>query len=31
MGPIELLIFLVDDLKLNKYNASIQKLEGMIK
>jgi len=31
MGPIELLIYHVDDLKLNKYNASIQKLEGMIK
>jgi hypothetical protein len=31
MGPIELLIYHIDDLKLNKTKASIQETEALIK
>jgi hypothetical protein len=31
MGPIELLIYHIDDLKLNKTKASIQETEVLIK
>ena len=30
MGPIELLIYHIDDLKTNKSNASIEKIERLI-